>query len=87
MSFAEPGTPWVPIAELSAAVGPSVRQIHKYKSTGFLRPGFHYYSVGEKGGQLFFSVPRVRETLREQTAKRSQQHNPETYDERHAEHL
>lgn len=83
----DPGAPWVTIAELSAAVGPSERQIHKFKSQGILRPGFHYYSVGEKGGQLFFSVPRVRETLLELTAERSQHRRPETYDEHHSEQL
>ncbi len=87
MESVEAGAPWVPIAELSAAVGPSERQIHKFKTQGVLRPGVHFYAVGGGGGQQFFSVPRVREALLEQTAKASQRRMAETYDEQHAAHL
>ena len=87
MSSPEPGAPWVPIAELSAAVGPSERQIHKFKRDGLLRPGVHFYSVGDKGGQQFYSVPRVREALLELSARQARRRKPEVYDTQHAEQL
>ncbi|MCP9799915.1 hypothetical protein [Synechococcus sp. RedBA-s] len=80
----EPGSPWVPIAELSAAVGPSERQIHKLKTQGVLRPGHHFYAVGSDGGQQFYSVPRVREALLELAAKKTRRRKPaEVYDQQH----
>lgn len=78
----------MPIADLSAAVGPSERQIHKFKTQGVLRAGVHFYAVGGGGGQQFYSVPRVREALLEQTAKAGRRRKPaETYDRQHADAL
>jgi hypothetical protein len=83
----ETGAPWVPIADLSAAVGPSERQIHKFKTQGVLRPGVHFYAVGGGGGQQFYSVPLVWEALLEQTAIAFRRRRAETYDVQQAAHL
>ncbi len=87
MSSQEAGAPWVPITQLSEAVGPSERQLAEYKKQGILKPGHHFYTVGPKRGRFYYSVPRVRETLLELAAKQARRRRPETYDAAHASQL